>query len=177
MDLFIPEFFHSSAGLSEKIREVPETMLIKNQPLHSKQMISPDQTLIKWGRGGIACPILLPICVFPLGSKSLRKDHTRIYCSFCLLLSSRIQTPARVCAVRGLSLSLGGFRRSQVCFAQSLAPWTVSQFSRRVSSRCEGRKVFKFYWGNKGGATGAGGWGEIPSYGKLEIAQAFRRGV
>lgn len=59
------------------------------------------------GGGGIKCPILLPICDFPLGCKALRKDHTDIYCSFCLLLSSRMQTAALVCALRGAAAPFG----------------------------------------------------------------------
>lgn len=105
MDLFIPEFFHSSAELSQKIREVSETTLIKNQltvKVNNRTGSDPDEM----GAEGIKCPTLLPICVFPLGSKPLRNDHTHTYCSFCLL-SSRIQTPAPVCAVRGAVAPFG----------------------------------------------------------------------
>ena len=124
------------------------------------------------GAGGIKCPILLPICVFPLGSKPLRKDDTHIYCSFCLLLSSRIQTPARVCAVRGAVALFG--RVSAFTGVLWLLSGLPVQFLNSPEGFHLGVRVEKCL--NSTGEIRGGG-GENSHLCKFEIAQAFQRDV
>lgn len=89
ISLFIPEFLHPSAGLLEKIRELPEIMLIKKK-LKKKSLLTVkgnnhiDQILIKKGRGASNAQYRSEFAFLPLGSKALGKNHTHISRSFCL---------------------------------------------------------------------------------------------
>lgn len=126
-----------------------------------------NQTLIKWGAGtdGHQMPNTASNLLFLLGFNPLRKDHTHVYCCFCLLLSRGTKPRLCVAAFCEGSALAGGLGLG--CLpTQVLNPPEGFHLGVRVGKCLNPTEEIK-----------GGGTGGIPSYGKLETARAFQREV